>query len=151
MINSRNIDDLDPVVRTVCKAHLALCRTVGIELLVTSTYRDYESQDALYAIGRTVQVERSKVTNAKAGKSWHNFRCAYDVVPLVNGKPVWKASDPIWKDVVALGKQAGAEAGAEWKTFKDQPHFQVRPTENGALIALNEAMTRFNSNGTIFI
>lgn len=149
MINSRDIDDLDPVVRTVCRDHLALCRTVGIELLVTSTYRDYESQDQLYSIGRTTQLERRKVTNARAGKSWHNFRSAYDVVPIVNGKPVWKASDPIWKEVVILGKQAGAEAGAEWKTFKDTPHFQVTK-QNGLPITLVEARTRFDSSGTIF-
>lgn len=150
MINSRSLADLDPAVRIVCNEHLSLCHAAGIELIVTSTYRDYAAQEYLYSIGRTIEKERRKVTNAKAGKSWHNYRVAYDVVPIVSGKPVWNARDPIWQEVVKLGKQAGAEAGADWKTFPDLPHFQKTPTMNGAPITLAEARTRFDSEGTIF-
>jgi len=150
MINSRSLADLDPAVRVVCNEHLALCHAAGIELIVTSTYRDYASQDELFAIGRTVQLERKPVTKAKAGKSWHNYRAAYDVVPIVSGKPVWNSRDPLWKEVVRLGKQAGAEAGADWKTFPDLPHFQYTPTLAGKHITLLEARTRFDSLGTIF-
>ena len=150
MVNSRSLADLDPQARTVCNAHLDLCRAAGIELLVTSTWRDYEAQDGLYAIGRTVQKERRVVTNAKAGHSWHNFKCAWDVVPVVSGKPVWDDKDPVWRRVIQLGKEAGAEAGAEWTSFPDLPHFQVRPLDVSTRITIEEAKVRYDLAGTIF-
>ena len=89
MMNSRKINDLDPEAAVICNQQLALCHEKGIELIVTSTWRDFEAQAALYEIGRSVQTERRVVTNARAGQSWHNFKCAWDVVPVVSGKPVW--------------------------------------------------------------
>lgn len=150
MINSRKLTDLDPTPRIVCLRHLALCHQNGIELIITSTWRDYESQDALYAIGRTVDLQRSPVTRARAGRSWHNFKCAWDVVPLISGKAVWDAADPIWTEVIKYGKEAGAEAGAEWHEFPDRPHFQVRPQVGGRPIELAEARELFAAHGSIF-
>ncbi|CAB5151866.1 hypothetical protein UFOVP148_68, partial [uncultured Caudovirales phage] len=43
MINSRSLDDLLPQVRDKVEDFLALCKQDGIDLLVTSTYRDMES------------------------------------------------------------------------------------------------------------
>ena len=145
MINSRSLDDLDPEAREVATAHIAACHGEGIEIIITSTYRDYESQNQLYAIGRNGDT-RKVVTNAPAGHSWHNFKCAWDVVPVISGKAVWDATDPMWKRVVELGKSVGAEAGAEWMSFPDLPHFQVRP----ANLQLADARTRFDATGTIF-
>jgi len=122
MINSRSLDELLTPVRARVDQFLADCKNHGIDLLVTSTYRDNESQDALYAQGRT--APGNIVTNAKGGQSYHNFRCAVDIVPLVNGKPVWDGKDPIWVKVGSLGKQAGLEWAGEWKSFKELAHFQ---------------------------
>ncbi len=122
MINSRNLDDLLPLVRQRVEKFIALCKQEGIDLLVTSTYRDNESQNALYAQGRTAPGRI--VTNARAGQSWHNYRCAVDVVPLVNGKPNWNTKDPVWAKVGELGKKAGLEWAGDWKRFKEFPHFQ---------------------------
>ena len=122
MINSRKIEDLLPVVQDKVRHFKKLCESFSIDLLITSTYRDNASQDALYAQGRTTPGR--KVTNAKAGQSWHNYRCAVDVVPLINGKPNWNTKDPIWLKVGELGKQAGLEWAWEWKTFKEMAHFQ---------------------------
>ena len=91
-------------------------------MLVTSTYRDNESQDALYAQGRT--TPGSIVTKAKGGQSFHNYRCAIDVVPLVNGKAVWDGANPVWAKIGALGKLAGLDWAGDWKTFKELAHFQ---------------------------
>lgn len=95
---------------------------LGIELLITSTYRDKESQDALYAKGRT--APGAVVTNARGGDSLHNYRVAYDVVPVVDGKPVWEASSPVWEEVGRIGKECGLEWAGDWKTFRELPHFQ---------------------------
>jgi peptidoglycan L-alanyl-D-glutamate endopeptidase CwlK len=121
MINSRNLDDLVPPAKQRAEAFIAAAKAEGIDLLVTSTYRDSESQDALYAQGRT--TPGNVVTRAKAGQSWHNWRCALDVVPLVNGKAIWD-DQALWKQVGEIGKSCGLEWAGDWVTFKEYPHFQ---------------------------
>ena len=121
MINSRSLDDLAPPVKQRAEAFIAAAKARNIDLLVTSTYRDNESQDALYAQGRT--APGNIVTRAKAGQSWHNWRCALDVVPLVNGKAIWD-DQAIWKQVGEIGKSCGLEWAGDWVTFKEFPHFQ---------------------------
>lgn len=150
MINSRDIQHLDPEARNICLKHVIACRNQGIEIIVTSTWRDFEAQDDLYAIGRTKERQRRAVTNAKGGRSWHNYKCAWDVVPVVAGKPVWDSGDPIWKEVVRLGKEVGAEAGADWRSFPDLPHFQFLPKASGKPITLDIAESRFKEHGTVF-
>jgi len=122
MINSRNLNDLLPPVKDRAEKMIQGCGAVGIDLLVTSTYRDNASQDALYAQGRTKPGKI--VTNARAGQSFHNHRCAFDVVPLRHGKPVWDAKDPVWQVVGQIGKKFGLEWAGDWKRFKEYPHFQ---------------------------
>jgi len=150
MVNSRKLEDLDPEARQVCIQHLLKAKDRGIELLVTSTWRDFEAQDSLYQIGRTHYQERHIVTNARAGGSWHNYKVAWDVCPIVQGKPVWDANDPIWKEVIRCGKEVGAEAGADWPTFPDRPHFQIRPPNGDGSISIVEARVRFDEHGTVF-
>ena len=122
MINSRNINDLLPNVKVRVEKFIELCDEEGIDLLITSTYRDNESQEALYEQGRTRPGKI--VTNAKPGESWHNYRCAIDVVPLINGKPNWDGSDPIWETIGELGEKAGLEWAGRWHSFKELAHFQ---------------------------
>jgi len=122
MINSRSLDDLLPPVKERVEKFLNSAKDAGIDLLITSTYRDNASQNVLYAQGRTTPGK--KVTNAKAGQSWHNYKCAVDVVPVVAGKPRWDVKDEVWQQVGALGKAAGLEWAGDWKKFKEYPHFQ---------------------------
>lgn len=122
MKNSRSLEDLYPGVRRRVEAFLAAAKGEGIDLLVTSTYRDFESQQALYDQGRTKPGKI--VTNAKPGRSWHNYGLAVDVVPLRNGKPVWDAKDPVWETVGKLGEAAGLEWAGRWTKFRELPHFQ---------------------------
>ena len=122
MINSRDVNDLLPHIRDRVQKFLAAAKAQGIDLLVTSTYRDNASQAALYAQGRTAPGKI--VTNARPGQSFHNYRCAVDVVPIKNGKPVWDVKDPVWQEVGKLGKAAGLEWAGDWKRFKEFPHFQ---------------------------
>lgn len=151
MVTSRRLEDLDPEVKEIAQEHIRLCRDAGIELLITSTWRDWEAQDALFAIGRTVHKERRRVTNARGGRSWHNLRCAWDVVPLILGKCDWKSRSkgnltPFWFQIVTLGKQVGALAGADWPgKLVDDAHFYVTPD-----LTIEEASARFQSEGTIF-
>ena len=141
MINSRKPEDLHPRVLEKAKAFIDDCHTQGIDLIVTSTYRDFESQNALYAQGRTAPGK--KVTNAKGGQSFHNFRVAFDIVPMRAGKPVWNTSGAdgdLWRRVGGIGKAHGLEWGGDFKSIKDMPHFQYT---NGLTLA------DFNSGKTL--
>jgi len=130
MINSRDLNELLPEVKTRVEKFIQSCKDKGIDILVTSTYRDMESQAALYAQGRT--TEGKIVTNAGPGDSYHNWRCAVDVVPLINGKPDWDGSHPVWATIGELGEQAGLEWAGKWIHFKELAHFQYT---NGLTIA----------------
>ncbi len=125
LINSRDTKDLIEIVRKMADNMIADCKRHGIDIIITSTYRDNESQNALYAQGRTTTGKI--VTNAKAGQSMHNYKCAFDVVPVRNGKPVWGTSGEdgkLWAQVGAIGEACGLEWAGRWVKFKELAHFQ---------------------------
>jgi len=153
MINSRKITDLHPKVAVMAAEFVQKCKDVGIDVIITSTYRDHEAQDALYAQGRTTKGR--KVTNAKVGQSWHNWKLAFDFVPLRYGKPVWGTvgngidNDPtdddrddleLWMRCGMIGESIGLEWAGRWKTFKEFPHLQytggltIEDLQNGKTI-----------------
>lgn len=121
MINSRSLDDLIPQAKERIEALIEKCKDVGIDLIVTSTYRDMESQQALYDQGRLTPGKI--VTNAQPGHSFHNFRCAADVVPVVGGKAIWDDGE-LWQRIGAIGEACGLEWAGRWYTFKELAHFQ---------------------------
>jgi peptidoglycan LD-endopeptidase CwlK len=121
MTNSRNINDLNPKVAAMCREFVAKCKAQGITILITSTYRDYASQAALYAQGRT--APGSKVTNARPGYSWHNFRCAFDFVPIKGGKAQWNDA-ATFAECGKIAESCGLEWAGRWKTFKELAHCQ---------------------------
>jgi len=127
---SRKLEHLRQDVRE--KAELLLKKTsaIGIDLLITCTYRSNEEQADLYAIGRTAKGR--VVTNALPGESKHNnmeggapASLAFDVVPLVAGKPMWDASNPVWQVVGSLGESIGLKWAGRWKRMREYPHFEV--------------------------
>ena len=125
MINSRDLEDLHPKVAAMAKELITRCQAEGIDLLVTSTYRDAEAQASLYAQGRTKPGKI--VTNAKPGESFHNWWVAFDVVPLRHGKPVWNTTGSdgeLWEQVGILGESVGLEWAGRWRKFREMPHFQ---------------------------
>jgi len=121
MINSRNILDLEPEVQTLCYKFIAECAKNGIDVIITSTYRDKESQAALYAQGRTTPGR--KVTNARPGDSFHNWRVAFDFCPIVAGKAAWDDIN-LFKHCGRIAKGLGLEWAGDWKTFKELAHCQ---------------------------
>lgn len=125
MINSRKIEDLLPPVAERCRKLIQLCDEEDIDIIITSTYRDIESQDRLYAQGRVLPGQI--VTWARGGDSWHNWRRAFDVVPVINGKAVWSIrglDKKRWLKVGEIGESLGLEWGGSWARHPDYPHFQ---------------------------
>lgn len=121
MINSRNLDDLHPHVAALCRRFVEECDKAGIDVIITSTYRDHESQQALYNQGRTTPGK--KVTNAKPGQSFHNWRVAFDFVPVVNGKAQWNDTDTFTR-CGEIAESLGLEWAGRWKSFKELAHCQ---------------------------
>jgi peptidoglycan L-alanyl-D-glutamate endopeptidase CwlK len=134
MINSRSINDLNPETAVLCSKFVAKCKEHGIDVIITSTFRDYTSQDRLYAQGRTLPGK--KVTNAKGGYSWHNFKCAFDFCPIVNGKAQWDDIATFTK-CGEIAESLGLEWAGRWKTFKELAHCQN--TKGKTLAQLRES------------
>lgn len=127
---SRDLNHLRKDVKEKAELLLKKADAIGINLLVTCTYRSNEEQADLYAIGRTAKGKI--VTNALPGESKHNnmeggapASLAFDVVPLVAGKPMWDASNPVWQVVGSLGESVGLKWAGRWKRMREYPHFEI--------------------------
>lgn len=99
--------------------------------------RTFPEQDVLYAQGRT-NKKLPKVTNSKAGQSYHNYFLAIDIALLYdkdgNGayetvswdilKDFDKDGIADWMEVVDLFEEAGYTWGGRFNSIKDNPHFE---------------------------
>lgn len=130
MPDSRDLDDLQPHVRSMAEQLLDTAKAAGIPLTVTFTRRSLARQAALFAQGRT--APGSIVTNAKPGESFHNYGLALDVVPTeLLALPDWgdtpdkqARTDALWRKVGAIGKGIGFRWGGEFHSIRDRPHFE---------------------------
>jgi peptidoglycan L-alanyl-D-glutamate endopeptidase CwlK len=138
--SQKNIDTLLPQVRPYAIALIQKAKLNGINIKIISGLRTYEEQDALFAKGRP--DNGPPVTNAKGGQSNHNFGIAFDIGIFEGGK--YLGSSPKYKAVGVLATDLGLEWGGNWKSIKDEPHFQLRPswaremTERDMLAALRK-------------
>lgn len=111
--------------------------TGGVYCRITHTLRTFQEQDELYKLGREKLFDEDGkrigiVTNAKGGQSYHNFCLAVDICIMSSRTATWdqavdldKDGKPDWWEVIAIFKENGWEAGADWKgKLRDFPHFQ---------------------------
>lgn len=118
------IATLHASVQPYARALVLKAAADGITIKVISGLRTYAEQEALYAKGRTKPGPR--VTNARGGYSNHNFGIAFDI-GVFNGSQ-YVPESPRYKAVGVLGMELGLDWGGNWKTIKDEPHFQLRPS-----------------------
>jgi peptidoglycan LD-endopeptidase CwlK len=97
MINSRSLDDLHPKVKELAEKFVAGCKGQGWEILI--------------------------LTNAKGGQSFHNYRVAFDWVPMLHGKPLWD-DEAAYLKCAEIGEALGLEWAGRWKSFKETAHLQ---------------------------
>lgn len=121
MLNSRDISLLRDDVEANCRRWLELCRSNGLNVLVTQTVRDKEYQEHLYAQGRT--RPGSIVTNGKV-PTFHadTVGCAFDFCKNVKGHEY--DDNAFFAKAAALAKGMGFSWGGDWKSFPDMPHIQ---------------------------
>lgn len=121
----RDIAELNPLCQILLNKALEEIKAAGINPLIVETYRSQVRQNYLYNLGRT--VKGTKVTWTQS--SIHTQRNAVDVVPqrVVNGKltAIWNSKDKETKKIIEIMTQYGFEAGANWTTSPDSPHFQI--------------------------
>jgi peptidoglycan L-alanyl-D-glutamate endopeptidase CwlK len=122
----------------------AICR-------FSHTLRTFAEQDALFN-------QKPPVTKARAGKSYHNYGLAIDIVLLVdkdkNGtfeSASWETNIDFdgdgkadWQEVVLIFKQYGWVWGGDWKAFPDKPHF-----EKSFGYSVNDLLDKYNNKKLI--
>lgn len=141
--SEKAIATLHPRVRPFARALIEKAAGQGLIIKVLSAMRTYAEQDELYAQGRTKPGKI--VTNARGGRSNHNFGIAFDIGLFTGSTDPENAKkyvpeSPVYKAIGALGADLGLDWGGNWKTIKDEPHFQLRPNwaselEEGAMLA----------------
>lgn len=124
-ISSRNVADLHPLLAqrwlrasaTFAARHPELPR-----VFLTQTYRSPQDQAADYARGRSAPGK--VVTNAKPGQSLHNYypALAFDVAFKRGNVLSWDVA--LFAAFAAIAKRFGLAWGGDWKTFRDNPHFE---------------------------
>lgn len=155
---SRDLNDLVPKVKENVIIVQSVCKEVGFDLLIYCTLRSLQEQAKLYRQSRPwseikIKIDKFRnrgysylaqileevgpcsgphVTNAGPGESWHNYSEAWDAVPLVNGKCVWKYQDAkeYWDAYGEAVRQVGMFWAGDWTTFKEYPHAQLRQGGN---------------------
>jgi peptidoglycan L-alanyl-D-glutamate endopeptidase CwlK len=102
-------------------------KELGMDLFITSGYRDMAKQEQLYS---------QNPSNAPAGRSYHNYGFAIDVNS--NTPHLRKASSKQkWIDsgLVALGKELGMKWGGDFHSYHDPVHFVFKPKDIDTLQA----------------
>jgi len=131
---SRSLLDLNSATREKAEQFVSACDEAGIDVLIYCTYRSEKEQDVLYSQGRTTPGNNPRsskplgdiVTNARGGESWHNFRAAFDFVPLVNGKAAWNSKE-LYAKCGAIAESLGLEWAGRWTgRLRETAHCQFR-------------------------
>jgi len=137
---------LNEFVQVMLNLALADISKQAIDPLVVETYRPQERQNYLYCQGHTItQSVAAGIGQAFAEaycpakivshptatvNSVHTSRNAVDIVPqrIVNGKmaAIWDCNDKQSKIIIKTMQKYGFEAGANWTSFPDSPHFQAK-------------------------
>jgi peptidoglycan L-alanyl-D-glutamate endopeptidase CwlK len=126
-----NIKSLVPPAQRKAREFMKAASPFTLTCRIISGTRTYSEQNELYKIGRTIQKNHSKVTNAKGGQSNHNFGIAWDV-GIFDGKKYYeggsnKQEEQAYIDLSKIIKAnvSGLEWGGDWKKLTDRPHYQL--------------------------
>jgi peptidoglycan L-alanyl-D-glutamate endopeptidase CwlK len=155
---SRSLVDLTDEIRLRAQTMLTLALEDGLDLLVYCTYRTPEEQARLYRRGRSLieiesraqelstdwqrpdlaeillevgpQYGRRIVTYAAPGQSAHQYRVAWDAVPMRAGKPVWHTEEQqdrdLWMRYGRVVESIRMDWAGNWSEERREfPHAQI--------------------------
>ncbi|BCK75962.1 hypothetical protein AA0242T_1941 [Acetobacter aceti NRIC 0242] len=131
--SEKNILSLIPEAQIIARRMLVVSRKLHpLVTKIISGTRTYAEQDALYAIGRTIDRDKRKVTNARGGESNHNFGIAWDVGIFDENGRYMNGDQPdderAYQHLAAVAKAEISEIewGGDWTSFVDPPHYQLK-------------------------
>jgi len=121
-----NIITLLPLAQVEARKFLIIAKDNNQDIRILSGTRTYDEQDSLYQHGRNGDT-RPIITNARGGQSNHNFGIAWDIGIFANGSYV--ENDIPYKSfaAISLPLMKTIEWGGNWISFKDYPHYQLKP------------------------
>lgn len=97
-------------------------KDTGEWLTVVETMRDEEMQRHYYNIGASRTLKSKHLPQPP-----RSLALAFDVAPThYLGLKAWNPNGAAWAAMGNIGRTLGLEWGGDWKTFVDQPHFQLR-------------------------
>lgn len=113
-----------PKAQIAARMWMKAAKSLPFVVKLLSGTRSYAEQDHLYE-------QRPKVTNAKGGWSNHNFGIAWDAGIFADGD-YYEGRTPEENRAyanlakVTMAAVGGIEAGIDWTSFKDAPHYQLK-------------------------
>lgn len=122
-----NLTTLIPSVQKVVRQWLQKVKewadSEGLVVKIICGTRTFQEQDRLYQQGRT--TKGAKVTNAKAGNSFHNYGIAYDVGIFTKDGQYLTSDQPYKALYDACKAPDGMVWGGNWKSLVDTPHYEL--------------------------
>ena len=115
----KSISELTPNAQLACNRFLKECRSLGLKVRITETYRSQQRQNELYAQGRTKSGNIVTWTR----NSRHTSRRAWDICQDISGRE-YDTKDGFFEKCGAVAKKLGIIWGGSWKT-PDRPHFEI--------------------------
>lgn len=118
----RDLRYLCPCIRQKCiQLNRDFEQLTGDFLVVIETLRNEERQHYYLSIGA------SRTMNSKhLPQPPDDLSLAFDACPNTYlSLKAWHPRGIYWKNLGALGRKLGLEWGGDWKSFPDQPHFQL--------------------------
>lgn len=97
-------------------------QALPVQVRLVSGTRSYAEQDALFRQGRYGNPGPI-VTNARGGRSRHNFGIAWDVGVFTDDGYSRRVSDYV--EVARVGLVDGLVWGGHWTGFPDPPHYEL--------------------------
>lgn len=127
--NEKILVGINPFVAQRVRMLIAKSYQEAHEIQLTRGFATLQEQADLYAQGRTKPGKI--VTNAKPGRSYHNYGLAVDFAILKDGVPVWDSKVdvdedqiPDYEEVGEFAEGVGLEWGGRFKSIVDLPHVQ---------------------------
>ena len=97
------------------------------DLIIVFGYRSVDEQNKLYEQGRS--LPGNIVTNARGGKSPHNYYCAIDAWVMNKDGVSIDWANSTYKNIArdhALTCYDKIQWGGDFQTFVDMPHWELR-------------------------
>jgi peptidoglycan L-alanyl-D-glutamate endopeptidase CwlK len=137
----RNVKELNPLCESLLSLAIEKIKKDGINPLIIETYRSQQRQNYLYCKGRTFSECTAKGIEESFAKKYcslseskvtwtlnsiHTKRNAVDLIPVRNGIAIWNSKNDDTQRIIKIMQKYGFEAGANWITSPDSPHFQIK-------------------------